>query len=496
MSKPSKLGKYTLRRELGKGAMGIVYEGYDPFIERPVAIKTIQKSLVEKSEAAEAFSRFRREAQAAGRLSHPKIVSVYEYGEEGDVAFIAMEFVTGRELKDLFDEGKRFSVPESLHIMLQILDALDYSHNRGVIHRDIKPANILISDDSQIKIADFGIAKIDASHMTQIGTVLGTPAYMSPEQFLGNPVDRRSDIYSAGVILYQFLTGEKPFSGSMISIMQKVLHEQPPLPSQLNPNVSDALQAVVMNALSKEVAQRYQTASEFMIALKAAAEKPVKIIDPDATLIVEDTLVTPPAPAAAPEPYSKERDIAAWKRISNSAQESDFRDYLQQFPQGEFAELAQRRIAAMGKAKADALDEEIRRLHQAELQTAQQQKQQEAQRRAVLEARMKVEAETRARLEAAARRQQEEAAKAQLAQRMAQLRAEANQAREQQEAQRKLESTEKNRRTQELAGLMEERAKKFSAALSQREAEQEAQRKLEEEARNKLASKRPRRPRP
>jgi serine/threonine protein kinase len=252
--------------------MGIVYEGFDPFIERAVAIKTIQKSLIDQSEAPEVFSRFRREAQAAGRLSHPNIVSIYEYGEEGDVAFIAMELLVGMELKEYFDKAKRFHIDEVANIMFQLLGALEYSHGRGVVHRDIKPSNILITKDGKIKIADFGIAKIESSDLTQVGTVLGTPAYMSPEQFMGLDVDRRSDIYSAGVLLYQLLTGDRPFTGSnMTIIMHKVIHQAPVPPSKLrNLDVSKFIDEVVKKALAKRPEDRFQTAAEFMEALKLA----------------------------------------------------------------------------------------------------------------------------------------------------------------------------------------------------------------------------------
>ena len=215
----NKLGKYEIRRELGRGAMGIVYEGFDPFIERTVAIKSIQKSMLDTSEAEEILSRFRREAKAAGRLTHPNIISVYEYGEDGEVAFIAMEFIVGTELKEYFDRATRFEINDCVKIISQILEALGYSHSRGVIHRDIKPSNILITKDGQVKIADFGIARIESSEFTQVGTVLGTPSYMSPEQFMGLTADRRGDIYSAGVILYLFLIGERPFTGSNMTII-------------------------------------------------------------------------------------------------------------------------------------------------------------------------------------------------------------------------------------------------------------------------------------
>lgn len=256
--------------------MGIVYEGFDPFIERTVAIKTIQKSLLDKSEAQEILSRFRREAQAAGRLSHPNIVSVYEYGEDGDIAFIAMEYIVGKELKEHFDKTARFQIYDCVKIMIQLLDALEYSHSRGVVHRDIKPSNILITEDGQVKIADFGIAKIESSDLTQVGAVLGTPSYMSPEQFLGKAVDNRSDIYSAGVILYQILTGERPFTGSNMNIiMHKVLNQAPAPLSTLNLDLPEALQKVLDKAIAKRTEDRFQTAAEFKKALKLAAESPV-----------------------------------------------------------------------------------------------------------------------------------------------------------------------------------------------------------------------------
>jgi serine/threonine protein kinase len=297
----TKLGKYEIKRELGRGAMGIVYEGFDPFIERTVAIKTVQKSLIDQSEAQEALSRFRREAQAAGRLTHPNIVAVYEYAEEDDMAFIAMEFILGKELKEYFDKLERFQIKDSVHIMQQILDALDYAHDRGVVHRDIKPSNIIITKDSQIKVVDFGIARIESSDLTQVGTVLGTPAYMSPEQFRGLLADRRSDIYSSGVILYQFLTGDRPFTGNPTTLMHKVLCQSPVPPSELNPEVSKALDDVVKKAMSKQPEDRFQTAAEFKQALNMATSPGTvslaQTVDTDATLIIsknaDATLVIP-----------------------------------------------------------------------------------------------------------------------------------------------------------------------------------------------------------
>jgi serine/threonine protein kinase len=264
MSGMTKLGKYEIRRELGKGAMGVVYEGFDPIIERTVAIKTIRPEQLEKMQAVEILARFKREAQAAGRLNHPHIVAIYDYGEvvaeggqaaaEGEsarIAFIAMEFIKGRELKDYFDGNERFPVKETERIMSELLDALDHAHKNGVTHRDMKPANVILLGDGKVKVADFGIARIESSELTQAGTILGTPSYMSPEQFLGQPVDARSDLFSCGVILYQFLTGEKPFTGTVTTIMHKVLKEEPLPPSMLNVTLPPAWDVVVKKAMAK-----------------------------------------------------------------------------------------------------------------------------------------------------------------------------------------------------------------------------------------------------
>ncbi|HNH34361.1 MAG TPA: serine/threonine-protein kinase, partial [Rhodocyclaceae bacterium] len=263
MNMPQKLGKYEIRRELGSGAMGIVYEGWDPAIGRRVAIKTVKREQLDRAEAEEVLVRFRREAQAAGRLSHPNIVAIYEFGEDGGTSFIAMEFIEGRELKDHFDDEERFPLPRVVAIMEQLLAALDHAHKNGVVHRDIKPANIILLADGTVKVADFGIARIESSNLTQAGSVLGTPSYMSPEQFMGQTVDGRSDLYSAGVILYQFLTGEKPFTGALTTIMHKVLNEEPPAPSILNVQVRRPFDALVKKAMAKRPDERFQSGREF-----------------------------------------------------------------------------------------------------------------------------------------------------------------------------------------------------------------------------------------
>jgi serine/threonine-protein kinase len=301
----NQLGKYEIRRELGRGAMGIVYEAYDPMIRRRVALKTIRPDLASER-PDDVIARFRREAQAAGRLSHPNIVSIYDCDEDDGTWFIAMEFVDGRELKEAFAADERFRPADIERIMTQILAALDYSHRQGVVHRDIKPANIFLLADGTVKVADFGIAHIESSSLTQVGTVVGTPNYMSPEQIMGLPVDGRSDIFSTGVILYQFLTGERPFAGSSTTTMQKVLKEEPLPPSTLNVQLPPAIDAVVRKALAKRADERFQTAQAFAAALHAAM--PARLgaaADPDATLPNAAALEpAAKAPAAAAPPAS------------------------------------------------------------------------------------------------------------------------------------------------------------------------------------------------
>src|ERR1700692_4482396 len=299
MSAVESLGKYEIRRQLGRGAMGTVYEGFDPVIERIVAIKTVRLPEVADDETAEEIARFRREAQAAGRLTHPNIVGVFDYGETADLAYIVMEYVDGPPLKNLLDKNERFPLPRILRIMEDLLAGLQFSHERGVVHRDIKPANLMLTKSGQGKIADFGIARIESSSMTQAGTGLGTPAYMSPEQFMGQVVDARSDIYSSGVLLYQLLTGERPFEGSMSAIMHKALNVEPPRPSDLSVTAPRALDAVVAKAMGKRPEQRFSSADEMARALRMAVEHPEASLDAGAADDAEATMVRPQRPPAA-----------------------------------------------------------------------------------------------------------------------------------------------------------------------------------------------------
>lgn len=267
-SAPRHIGKYRLDGMLGKGAMGVVYRAFDPLIERTVALKTVRRDLGDDEQAREMIERFRKEAQAAGRLMHPNIVAVHEYGESDDIAFIAMEYIDGTPLSSLIGD-QPCPLPQALAWIGDLLAALDYSHERGVVHRDIKPANLLVTRDGRIKVGDFGIARVESSTLTQNGAMLGTPSYMSPEQFRGEPIDGRSDLFAAGIVLYQLLTGKRPFAGSTATVMLQVLNHTPPQPSSLNAALPPAIDAVVMRALSKDAGQRHATAREFQLALSA-----------------------------------------------------------------------------------------------------------------------------------------------------------------------------------------------------------------------------------
>ena len=264
--------------------MGTVLEAWDPVIDRRVAIKTVKLPGALDTEMEEELLRFRREAQAAGRLSHPNIVGVYDYGETAELAYIVMEFVDGQSVKAALDEQRRFTPAAIERLMTDVLSGLEYSHGAGVIHRDIKPANLMLTKAGQAKIADFGIARIESSSMTQAGTVLGTPAYMSPEQFRGETVDLRTDVYSSGVLLYQLLTGERPFEGNLSSIMHKALTIEPPPPSVLSNASPTALDAVVARAMAKRPDDRYPSAATFMAAIQTAMTAPVAALESDATV--------------------------------------------------------------------------------------------------------------------------------------------------------------------------------------------------------------------
>ena len=272
MNAPATIGKYQIQDVLGQGGMGIVYRAFDPAIERTVAIKTITKSALDPADLHYVLTRFRHEARAVGRLTHPRIAAIYDYGENDDLAWIVMELVNGKSLFHHLQGEARFGLKEIGELVRQLLDGLGYAHGQGVVHRDIKPSNILINDDGRLKLTDFGIARIDTSTLTQMGEIMGSPGYMSPEQFLGTDIDARGDIYSVGVIAYELLAARRPFTGNNAEVMRQALNERPASPSDFNPKISIQLDWAVHKALAKKREDRFQTAKEFSDAFVKGVE--------------------------------------------------------------------------------------------------------------------------------------------------------------------------------------------------------------------------------
>jgi predicted Ser/Thr protein kinase len=302
------IGKYRIERELGHGAMGVVYQAFDPIVERPVAVKTIR---LDVENAEDLLVRLRREAKSVGQLEHPNIVTLYEAGESGGLFYLAMQFIQGETLQTRLDRQRYFALREVLEIFAQICSGLDYAHQHGVIHRDIKPANIMITDDGVVKLTDFGIAKLAGTGTTSTGLVVGTPSYMSPEQALGKPIDGRSDIFSLGSILYEMMTGEKAFPGQNVTtVMYKIVHE-PPMPlAVLQPGLDPAVEGIVLRALAKHPDQRFQTCSELADALElyinravAGTTRTAVPAGPQAVPGGEAMPTAPPTASAAPSGY-------------------------------------------------------------------------------------------------------------------------------------------------------------------------------------------------
>ncbi len=266
-----RIDRYEIRLpELGKGGMGIVYRGYDPRIGRSIAIKTIPSTVTPDHEHFEEFRRrLFREAQAAGTLNHQNIVTVYDVGEADGQLFIVMELVDGRSLDKVIRGGEPPAVSEVFSVVEQVGAALDYAHTKGIIHRDIKPANLIVGGDRIVKVADFGIAKLSSSTITQEGGRLGSPSYMSPEQVDGRAIDGRSDLWSLGVVLYQLLTGEKPFKGSTVAaITHQIVNGTFIPPSELNSRLPRRLDRIIEKALQKEPERRFQTAAQLSAELR------------------------------------------------------------------------------------------------------------------------------------------------------------------------------------------------------------------------------------
>jgi tRNA A-37 threonylcarbamoyl transferase component Bud32 len=269
---PESIGRYRIEGVLGRGAMGVIYRAHDPEIDRSVAIKLIRADLLDGAERAEYLERFRREAQAAGRCNHPNIVAVYDFAMHEGNPFLAMEFVDGISLSQAYERGTNFTVADAIALMRQILGALGAAHMTGVVHRDIKPANILLAGGNFVKVTDFGISRVGGAGLTQAGALIGTPSYMSPEQCRGEVVDGRSDLFSAGVVLYEMLAGQKPFPGrSFEEVWHRLMHEAPADITTLNAGVSAALMRVVERALAKTADARFASATEMAAALGAVA---------------------------------------------------------------------------------------------------------------------------------------------------------------------------------------------------------------------------------
>ena len=261
-----RFGRYEIVAELGRGAMGVVYKARDPQIDRHVAVKTVSLWGQEPEEEKEFRLRFANEAQAAGRLHHPGIVSVFDVGEdpENQDPYIVLEYVSGESLQRILSREKKLPLAKALKLAEEVADALDYAHGQGVVHRDIKPANILVTADGHAKIADFGIAKLNLAHFTIPGKVLGTPAYMAPEQLSGEGSDGRSDLFSLGVILYVMVTGHSPFPGSSATtVCFKVANREPVAASALDMTLPPQIDALISRAIAKNPDERYQTGSEF-----------------------------------------------------------------------------------------------------------------------------------------------------------------------------------------------------------------------------------------
>ncbi|MFM0626504.1 serine/threonine-protein kinase [Paraburkholderia xenovorans] len=356
MEELQQLGRYQIKRVLGRGAMGVVYEGVDPKLNRPVAIKTILKSQLSDPEmAAEYQARFEREAQAVARLNHPHIVGVFDFGEENNVAYIVMELIRGEELKAYLDKGTQFAVKDAVRLTGELLDALGYAHEQGIVHRDVKPANVMLDAQMRVKLTDFGVARLSdtGSDGTQAGTMVGTPSYMSPEQAMGNPVGTRSDIFAAGIVLYQLLTMKRPFVGDgHWAVQRQIIQDDPVPPSVQNPALDPVFDAIVFRALAKNPEERYPYARAFKEDLQRALAGQAIDEDEATMLAVAAARARPPGETGAARGTRTANDSSAveiefWKTIKDSNDPDEFELYIAKFPNGTYADLARRKLAKL-----------------------------------------------------------------------------------------------------------------------------------------------------
>ena len=432
------LGRYELRRILGRGAMGVVYEGFDPNLSRRVAVKTILKSVALDPETERAYSaRFTQEAKAIARLNHPNIVQVYDFGVEGEVAYLVMEFIEGRELRSFFEAKELFNAAETVRLMVELLEALHFAHEAGVIHRDVKPANVMLDLQRRAKLTDFGVARIQESEHSTAGTMVGTPAFMSPEQIKGGKIDRRTDIFSAGVVLYRLLTGEQPFKGEGAwTVSKKIVEDDPPPPSSVVLTVSPAFDAVVHKALAKKPGERFASAREFATALRGviatASQREVSV----------DT-----KKKVSTETKATETELEFWRSIQNRDDLEELELYIEQFPNGAYAQLARLKIAKLREPiEAARAAQEMRARQEAEAR-ARSDAEGLAKREAEERARLQREADEKSRREAEFRAREADALLRRQAEERAQ-RAALEKA--------KRESEEKARQAQALARIKEQ----------------------------------------
>ncbi len=308
MIQPAQLGRYDVVAEIGRGAMGVVYRAVDPMLERTVAIKTINMAL-DPGEMEQYEKRFTIEARAAGGLNHPNIVIIYDIGRSGDLAYMAMEYLEGRELKELI-ANRELTADRALGIAAQVADGLAYAHAHEVVHRDVKPANIMILNDGRVKITDFGIARMRSADVrTQTGVVLGSPRYLSPEQVLGKRCDARADTFSLGVILYEMVTGQAPFNGIDVnSLMFQIVNFTPPPPGSVNPALPPMLDLIIAKALAKSADDRYADIAEFAADLRACRAQGAAVTVPAAPAAPPQMTPDPTDPFADTLPSSRADD--------------------------------------------------------------------------------------------------------------------------------------------------------------------------------------------
>jgi serine/threonine protein kinase len=352
-----KLGRYDLVRVLGKGAMGIVYEGRDPNLDRRVAIKTVKVENLSEEAATEYEGRFRTEARSAARLQHPNIVSVYDSDRDGDMAFLVMEYIQGDDLKHHLDKGVRYSLEQSLKMIRDLLSALDYAHKQGIVHRDIKPANLLIEPGGRVKLTDFGVARMqDSGEATRTqGSMIGTLKYMSPEQVQGQKIDSRADLFSVGVVLYQLLTDKRPFDGDNdFSIIHQIIGHTPAPPSSFNARLPSAIDAVVARALTKDRDQRFATARDFASALQSAIRRAedATVVPPANPFKKPDTAGSGGNSATSGSTVTQELELVYWKDVKDSADPEELLGFLDKFPAGIYADLARRRLLKLASANS------------------------------------------------------------------------------------------------------------------------------------------------